>query len=774
MTGRRFNQLSYIFIIKNLKYFYINDLKFNYDLEFNTKIANNKWKMNAPLIEFCETLGIIIPHYCYHKNLSISGNCRMCLVELKKSPKPMVSCAMNAKSTLAANTEIYTNSPLVKKARENVLEFLLLNHPLDCPICDQGGECDLQDQSLFFGLSKKRFYNFKRIVVDKNIGPIVKTVMTRCIHCTRCVRFASEIAGIGDLGVFGRGLNSEIGTYVNKSFQSELAGNVIDLCPVGALTSKPYPFIGRSWELKNINSIDFSDGFGLDTQILLKNNRIVKILPGYNSEENSNNWISDKTRFSFDGMFSPERHQNSLIVNNSEKTIDNLSWNALFKELIYTFYFHDHLNRHFFKTNSLILVFNSNTSVEVLNLLVLLSKKYSFIKLRRDTKFKINNDFESNLQINLATNAEALESSDLCVLIGVNTRYEGSHLNLKLRQRFLKGNFKVFSLNSLIDLTFPTTYLNDNSKTFYSIAEGNHLLCQSLKTSKNPLVIISSNIFSRNDSITLLHCLKTLERFSNVKTKSWYGLNVLSQSLNDVGINTLNKFSTLISNDFKYFSSLFFVNSSLSDKNLNKLVELKLLNYLKNDNSFNRAIIEQNNKIENKLFSKLKAKCNLYDYIFLPNNVFFESSGTFINTEGISKKTVKLISSKQNTRNDWQILRKLFSYSNEITFFSNLKINSKVQFNCNNLYNFKNFISFLSFASQNLSKVSFYLQTKNQSFLLDNKKFQLNKKKIFSTKLKKNIDDFYLQGSDKYSKHSITMVECSTLLRTEQTNFNFI
>ena len=204
----------------------------------------------------------------------------MCLVELKNSPKPIVSCAMNAKSCLA-NGDVYTNSPLVKKARENVLEFLLLNHPLDCPICDQGGECDLQDQSLFFGLTKKRFYSFKRVVLNKNIGPIVKTVMTRCIHCTRCVRFATEIAGVEDIGMFGRGLHSEIGTYVEKLFQSELSGNVIDLCPVGALTSKPYPFVDRSSELKSITSSDFSDGFGAPTQLFLKNNRIIRVLPSY-------------------------------------------------------------------------------------------------------------------------------------------------------------------------------------------------------------------------------------------------------------------------------------------------------------------------------------------------------------------------------------------------------------------------------------------------------------------------------------------------------------
>ena len=343
-----------------MKYFYIDNIKFNYILEFNLLDSKNHWKHTIPLIEYCESLGITIPHYCYHKDLAIAGNCRMCLIELEKSPKPIVSCAMNAKSSLAANTKIYTNSPLVKKARENIMEFLLLNHPLDCPICDQGGECDLQDQSLFFGIIKKRFYSFKRIVTDKNLGPIVKTVMTRCIHCTRCVRFACEIAGVESLGVFGRGMNSEIGTYINKVFQSELSGNVIDICPVGALTSKPYPFSGRSWELKKIDSIDPSDGFGLNTQVFLKNNKIVKILPGFNSQntDSHNLWISNKTRFLFDSMFSTTRNINKLLITNSQKNAD-LSWNCIFKKLVTIIYFLDHLENHFLKVNPFCLLFTS-------------------------------------------------------------------------------------------------------------------------------------------------------------------------------------------------------------------------------------------------------------------------------------------------------------------------------------------------------------------------------------------------------------------------------
>lgn len=211
-------------------------MEFNYDFEFK---FNQNWKKTASLIEYCDNLGILIPHYCYHKNLSIAGNCRMCLIEIKNSPKPGVACSLNASSVLNSS-KIYTNTPLVEKARENIMEFLLLNHPLDCPICDQGGECDLQDQSLVYGVTKKRFYDFKRVVSNKNLGPIVKTVMTRCIHCTRCIRFAKEIAGINTLGMLGRGSKNEIGTYVSKVFQSELSGNIIDLCPVSSFTIKKY------------------------------------------------------------------------------------------------------------------------------------------------------------------------------------------------------------------------------------------------------------------------------------------------------------------------------------------------------------------------------------------------------------------------------------------------------------------------------------------------------------------------------------------------------
>ncbi len=756
-----------------MKYFYINNIKFNYTLEFNSTSKADLWKYNVPLIDYCETLGINIPHYCYHKNLSISGNCRMCLIELKGSPKPVVSCAMSAKSCLN-NAEVFTNSPLVKKARENILEFLLLNHPLDCPICDQGGECDLQDQSFFFGLSKKRFYSFKRVVTDKNIGPIVKTVMTRCIHCTRCVRFAGEVAGVDDLGMFGRGMNSEIGTYVTKIFQSELSGNVIDLCPVGALTSKPYPFLGRNWELKTVNSIDYSDGFGSNLQVCLKNNKIVKILPSYNSNDNSVTWISDKTRFAFDGMFSPERISQGFVTNSQTKSLTALSWKNLFDEIVHVLYFQDHLSRHFLKVSSLLIVFSSNISNEALSLLVLLTKKYPFMQLRKAETTQINNDLETNFLTNSATNKLQLSKSNLSFLVGVNTRYEGSFLNLKLRQRYLKGNFKAISLGTAMDLTFPVSYLGLNIKTLLSVVEGNNFFCQELANSHNPLIICSSELFARKDASTVFKLLKLLKTYLKKSNGDWESLNILNSSVNDGGVNYLNTFKTLTEHDVAASTGIYFIETSPNIANLQKIIQFQLLNYFQNESNNGRFLIEQNNNIVSPYYENVKSTHNICSYINLPNNVFFETSGTYVNTEGIIRKTIKFIPSLKQSKETWQIIRKLTSCSSSLSFMSDLKTNNRISFNCNNIFNFKNFTNFQYYAIKNLTNVDLNnnVQTKNLGVNLD--KYKVKRSKLFATKLRLWLDDFYIGGKDLYSKHSITMIKCSQLFRLQQTNFNHI
>jgi NADH-quinone oxidoreductase chain G len=757
-----------------LKYFYINNIKFNYTLEFNNNFKADAWKHNAPLIEYCETLGINIPHYCYHKNLSISGNCRMCLIELKGSPKPIVSCAMSAKSCLN-NGEIYTNSPLVKKARENILEFLLLNHPLDCPICDQGGECDLQDQSFFFGLAKKRFYSFKRVVSDKNIGPIIKTVMTRCIHCTRCVRFAGEIAGVEDLGVFGRGMQSEIGTYVNKVFQSELSGNVIDLCPVGALTSKPYPFIGRNWELKNVNSIDFSDGFGVDLQICLKNNKIVKILPGYNQDDNKVNWISDKTRFAFDGMFSPERILRGFVIKGSSQNLLPLSWKDLFEEIAYIIYFQDHLARHFLKTNLLTIVFSSNVSNEVLNLLTLLSKKYSFVQLRKSEPSNIENDLESKFLLNSASNKYQLAQSKICFLIGLNTRYEGSSLNLKLRHRYLKGDFKIISLGSAIDLTFPISYLGLNLKTLTSVIEGNNFFCQELANGSNPTIICGSELFKRKDALTTSKLLNLLKKYLQSIDQEWSNINILNTFLNESGVHYVNTFKYFNEQDLQKSVGLYFIDTCRNIPNLRKTIQYHLLNRFQKEKSEVSFYLDQNGGLVNQLFNDIKKISGIYSYINLPNNVFFETSGSYLNTEGVLKQTIKFIPSHKQARENWQIIRKLLSSSNFLSFVSEMKTNERVNFNCENIFNFKNFINFQYYAIQNLTNSNFFTTSRKTSYFdLTQGQYKTRRSKLIESKVRLWLDDFYIGSRDIYAKRSITMIKCSKQFRTQNNNFNFI
>ena len=749
--------------------FYVDGKKYNYNLEFeNLKINNNR--INSSLLEYLRYLNISIPHYCYSDGLSIAGNCRMCLIEIKNAPKPIVSCSVSAKSCLN-NSEIFTNSPLVKKARENIMEFLLLNHPLDCPICDQGGECDLQDQSFVFGVTQKRFFNFKKIVTNKNIGPIIKTVMTRCIHCTRCVRFANEVAGVEDLGMFGRGMNSEIGTYVNKFFNSELSGNVIDLCPVGALTSKQYPFVNRSWELKTLNSIDYSDGFGLDIQVQLKNNKILKVLPGYNTESYTSNWISDKTRFSFDGMFSPNRIFHTSTLDGTTKTQIPLPWKTLFKELTCFLYFQDHLNRHLLKIDYLIILFNNNINLESINLLILLAKRFSFLKLRKSENIDFNNDLESNFMLNVSTQKINLSKSSLCLLTGINTRYESSPLNLRLRQRYLKGNFEILSFSSLVDLTFPKTYIGSDVKTLKSITEGNNIFCQKLATTTNPVLILNSEIFKRNDTVGFLKLITTLKNLTKISGKFWDGVNVLNPSLNDAGLHYITNVKSINKKDIANSVGLYLINTIFTQSKLKKLVELKILNYLKEENTNFKILIEQNNIINGQFYEKVKKDYKIYNLINFSNNVFYETSGTYINSEGLLKKTIKIVSSNKKSKDDWKIIRKVFSYSKSIIFSSNQNSNSYINFNNNNNFTYKNFIGFNYYPIKNLTESSISYNKKPSKFIELKSKFKLKKKKILNTFIRFWLNDFYVGGKDFYSKHSSTMITCSKTFRLAKTNF---
>lgn len=747
-----------------MNFFRIDNRKFNHDLE-NKKISNS-----VSLLEYLESIGLTIPHYCYERRLSIAGNCRMCLVEVKGSPKPVVSCATSAKSCLTKGSEVYTNSPLVKKAREAVLEFLLLNHPLDCPICDQGGECDLQDQSFFYGTTKKRFYNLKRVVSNKDLGPIVKTVMTRCIHCTRCVRFAEEVAGVDDIGTFGRGSNSEIGTYIKKNFQSELSGNVIDLCPVGALTSKPYAFVKRSWELKVVNSIDCTDGFGSNIQVFLKNNKIVKIQPGFNKSLNDFNWITDKARFSFEGMFSTRRFAEGFLEDSKSQIQKKLSWKELLEEISLILYFQDNLNVNYLEPKTLLLVIDNNITLESLNMLFLLSRKYSFVQLRKVEGNFFNLDQESNFLVNSGFDDE-LYFSNICLLIGVNTRYEGSSLNLKLRARYRKGNFKLVSLGSKLDLTFPVHSLGLSLKTLKDIVSGNHWFCQELLKDSNPIVVVGSQIYNRKDSSQIFKLFSLLKNKLNVFYKGWNNIHLLSSAINEAGVNYLGNILSLTERDLLNNFGIYFINLSENNANLKKIINIKLLNYIKPNDQTSKVIIEHNNsKVSGSLNKRIY---NSYSYLNLPNANFFESKGSYLNTEGVFKSTAKVVSSPGLVKEDWNIFQKILQYSGQISYISNLKFNDLIFFNSISYSQFKSFVGFLYYPTYSLQKSNRELtriKMKNKIFI-NNEKLKIGRMKTYNTLLKVGVLDFYIGGKDCYSPNSLTMVKCSKSFRESFINF---
>ena len=295
---------------------------------FKVKVNNIDIEIEEGLtvLQACEQAGVEIPRFCYHEKLSIAGNCRMCLVEIEKSPKPVASCAM----PVAEGMKIKTNTPFVEKSRKGIMEFLLANHPLDCPVCDQGGECDLQDQSMFYGIDKSRYKENKRAVPEKNMGPLIKTQMTRCIHCTRCIRFATEVAGVTELGAIGRGENMQITTYLEKSMESELSANVIDLCPVGALTSKPYVFEARPWELKKTETIDVMDAVGSNIRVDTYGWEVKRVLPRINEDINEE-WISDKTRYACDGI--KNQRLDTPYIKKEGKFIET-SWDLAFNHIV--------------------------------------------------------------------------------------------------------------------------------------------------------------------------------------------------------------------------------------------------------------------------------------------------------------------------------------------------------------------------------------------------------------------------------------------------------
>jgi len=434
------------------------------------------------VLQACEKAGAEIPRFCYHEKLSIAGNCRMCLVEMEKSPKPIASCAMPA----ADGMVIKTNTPKIEKSRKGVMEFLLANHPLDCPVCDQGGECDLQDQSMFYGIDKSRFKENKRAVPEKNMGPLIKTQMTRCIHCTRCVRFATEIAGVPELGAIGRGEDMQITTYLEQSVQSELSGNVIDLCPVGALTSKPYVFEARPWELKKTQTIDVMDAVGSNIRVDTYDWEVKRVLPVINEDINEE-WISDKTRYACDGLLNQRLDTPYIKYNNK---FEKASWDEVYK-IIKSKIENANKDKICGFVGDLTNMETSFIFKEFLERTVG-TKKYDF----RPTKRFIDSSKRENYLFNSSING--IEEADLILLIGTNPRFEATMINARIRKAYLSNNTKVVSLNDLGDLTYSYQSLNGKVKTIKDIFENNNELSKEIIESKKPMIVFGESFFKIN------------------------------------------------------------------------------------------------------------------------------------------------------------------------------------------------------------------------------------------------------------------------------------
>jgi len=563
------------------------------------KINEDKFivKSDISVLDACKFIGIKVPRFCYHESLSIAGNCRLCLVEIEKMPKPLASCI-----TIVSNgMEILLNTPLVKKARENILEFLLLNHPLDCPICDQGGECDLQDQVKIFGNISSRFFFNKRGVENTNCGPLIKTIMTRCIHCTRCLRFGYEIAGAEILGTLGRGENTEIGNYINNTFNSEISGNIIDLCPVGALTSKPYAFQTRPWELKALETIDLTDSFGSNIYVNFKELDILRVLPKKNKVINGN-IITDKARFSY-GAIKEQRLGNFFYFNVATTNFEKQNASFFIKKM------------RLVANESITFLINDELSLENVLLLKLLAELFPKLKIRR-----VKGSAPTSLTTNKSSVDEFLNKElKTCFLISCNIRIESAILNAKIRTKSLTQKLLAFGLSNTFNSTFPVTFVNLHINNIVKFLEAkNRFISKNLINSCSPLIVISSSFYNYLKSTTIL-----ITMIKEIIPSSLF-FNIELHS-NSVGIAFLNV-PVLTKKDLLNCGNLFAIN--LDDT-------LKLRQDLSKNKNLNIFWF-------NSHLSKLAFKAN---YI-LPIPSIFEEEGTFFNLEGRPQRASKIFEKK--------------------------------------------------------------------------------------------------------------------------------
>ncbi len=568
------------------------------------------------IIQACEIAEVEVPRFCYHERLAIAGNCRMCLVEVEgMPPKPVASCAMPATEGM----KIRTDTPMVKKAREGVMEFLLANHPLDCPICDQGGECDLQDQAYQYGSGKSHYHEHKRAVQDKNMGPLVKTQMTRCIHCTRCARFIEDVAGTCEIGAVNRGENMEITTYLEQGIKSELSGNIIDLCPVGALTSKPYAFKARSWELNKTETIDVMDAVGSNIRIDSRGIEVMRILPRLNEEINEE-WISDKTRFCYDGL-KYQRLDKPYVKR--EGNLQSASFEQAYKAIVETV--------KAVNPSEIAVLSGQLSSAEEIFALKKICEKIGIKNFDcRLSGEKLSATDSASYFFN--TKISGIDEADACLLIGVNPRKDAPILNARLRKRFLSKKLKVFAIGVNADLTYAYENLGDDISALKNV---------DLSAYKNPMLILGHDAITRSDGAEVLNLAKKIAEKSGMIREEWNGFNFLSKST-----GLLSGLSTG------------FVGSSNVEEILKKCaskeIKIVILHAVDDEIDFEKL----KNSFVIYLGTHGDRGAHVADVI-LPTAAYSEKEATYINLEGRAQATTRAVFAPGEAKEDWKVLSEL-------------------------------------------------------------------------------------------------------------------
>ncbi len=580
-------------------------------------------EQGTTVLQAAEQVGIEIPRFCYHERLSIAGNCRMCLVEVTPGPpKPAASCALPA----GEGMEVKTNSEKVKKFREGVMEFLLINHPLDCPVCDQGGECDLQDQSMAYGEGASRYNEKRRIVQEKYMGPLIRTIMTRCIHCTRCVRFADEVAGVPSLGAIGRGENMQITTYQEQSFASEMSGNVVDLCPVGALTSKPYTFKARPWELKNTETIDVHDALGSNIRIDSRGRAVMRALPRIHEEVNEE-WISDKTRHAVDGL-AKNRLDRPFVKKNGK--LQEASWEEAFGLIASKI-------KGLKKGQLAGLVGDLCDAESMYAFNDLMTALDGEIECRQDGS-KVGGKHRAGYLFN--SSVMGIDEADAILLVGSNPRHESPVLNSRIRQRWLSHQCKIANVGPDVDLSYKIEQLGDDATILKEILAGKNDFAKTLKDAEKPMIIFGQGALNREDGAAIIKLAHDIAEKYGMVSDEWNGFNVLHTAASrvaalDMGLVTENGIEGILDGAEKGDIKVVY-NMGADELDTSKLAK-----------SF---VIYQGSHGDEGVKNA---------DVILPGVAYTEKPGTYLNTEGRVQIALRAIFGPGEAREDWKILRAL-------------------------------------------------------------------------------------------------------------------